>query len=331
MVRLSKGIFSIVLLSLFLFSSVEAQSIPGIQEPITVQARPQFPKPNTTVTVTAQSFSTDLDRAGFTWMVNGTVFKKGTGIKEISVPSGKAGVLTTVSVSIDTTDIGAIMNDVSWRPAGVTLLWQSDGYTPPFYRGKALESYGASFKVVAIPEFLNSNGKRVDPKTLIYTWKKNGATDGASSGYGRDSFKTSQESFVRGGDDISVEVSDSDRTIGAVGTITLFPTIPEIVLYENSPLYGIIYEKALGESLSLISEEITLRVEPFNISLINSSLGALSFDWTINEVSAISFQNRNEITLRKSGSGGGESIIGVLIQHKDKILQGGQTSITIFQ
>jgi len=330
MFRFIKSSILFFVFSLSLFSFAYAQSIPGITEPVIIKVSPQFPKPNTTVTISAQSFSTDLNRANLVWTSGGKVIKQGTGVTSITISSGKAGVLTSVDVSVTTTDIGTISQSASWRPADVTLVWKTDGYTPPFYMGKALESYGSSFRVTAIPEFFTSSGNRIDPKTLVYTWKKNGTIDPNQSGYGKDSFTGTQSSYVRGGDDINVEVSNNDASIITGKTITISPGIPEILFYEDNPLYGVIYEKALGNTLNLESEEITIKAEPFHIST-NDIFAGLDLDWSINNSSVPSFKDKNKITLRKAGEEGGESTIDLSIQHQTKILQGGRASITIIQ
>ncbi len=330
MFRLIKSSLLLFVFSLSFSSLAYAQSIPGVTDPITLQVSPRFPKPDTTVTITAQSFSTDLNRASLSWVSGGKVIKQGTGVTSATVPSGKAGVLTSVSVTVVTTDIGTISQTASWRPAGVALVWKSDGYTPSFYKGKALESYGASFRVTAIPEFFTGAGKRLDPKTLVYTWKKNGTIDPNQSGYGKDSFSGSQQSYIRGGDDINVEVSNSDGSLVASKTITISPGIPEIIFYEDSPLYGIQYEKALNGTFGLTAEEVTLRAEPFNVST-NDIFTGLSLDWTINGDSVPNFKDKNKITLRKAGAASGQSSIGLSIQHQIKILQGGIASINIIQ
>lgn len=327
MFRVLQSSFLVLLISLTLFSFARAQSIPGITEPVTFRTSPEFPRPHDTVTVSAQSFSTDLQRAVFSWYINDTLVKKGPGITEITLPAGTAGSVTKISVDVETLDIGVITKDTTITPAEVILVWQTDGYTSPFYKGKALELYGSTFKVVAFPEFFTETGKRIDPKTLVYTWRKNGDVDGNQSGYGKNSFTGNQSSFVRGNDSVTVEVSTVSHAIGAVGTTIITPASSDIVFYENSPLYGVVYEKALSDNLNLKAEEITLRAEPFNISSGKSSL-----DWTINNESVPSFKDKREITLRTTTyTPGGRSLIGLFIQHQDKILQGGKRSITIIQ
>ncbi|MDE2041384.1 MAG: hypothetical protein KGI59_03335, partial [Patescibacteria group bacterium] len=290
---------------------------------------PMFPAPGDTVTVSAQSYSTDLNRADFIWNVDGKVYKRGTGITSITVQAPKTGSMT-ISVDVATIDIGTISNSTTISPADVTLLWQSNGYVPPFYGGKALETYGSVFRVTAIPEFINASGKRADPKTLIYTWKKNGTVDPGQSGYGHDVYIGTQSSYVRGGDDITVEVTSADGR-AAVSTATISPSVPELILYADSPLYGIEYEKALPSTYSLTDQEVSVKVEPFYMSTKNPMSGALTFDWTMNGAPVTAFHNKDEITLRSTGSVGGQTDVGVTVQNQGKLLQGGQAAITIMQ
>ena len=324
-------LFSIFFLTFFSFLGiVQAQSIPGVSEPITLESFPQFPAPDDTVEVTVSSFNTDLDRANISWTVNGKSVQKGTGVAAIKVPAGKAGNLTTVTVTVETKDIGSLTADLSWRPADVVLLWKTDGYVPPFYKGKAVELYGSSFEVSALPEFYSTNGTRLDPKTLLYTWKKNGTVDPGQSGYGKMTFSGSQTSYVRGGDDISVEVKDQSGTMGASKRVTLSPKTADVVLYENDPIQGILYGKSISGNLNLESEEISIHAEPYYVSSKNARQG-LSYRWQINNANAPSFDNKQDVTLRKSNQIGAQATINLLVEHAVKILQGGNASIVIYQ
>jgi hypothetical protein len=298
---------------------------------VTLTVSPQYPAPNSTVTVSAQSFSTDLNRATITWYSGGKVIGKGIGLTSVSVPAGAAGATTRVSADVATPDLGTISAEASWRPANVALVWETDGYIPPFYRGKALEMYGSAFKVTALPEFFTAGGARIDPKTLVYSWQKNGDNVPENSGYGKQSFVSNQSSYVRGGDDISVEVSNADRSIVATKSIVLAPVTPDVVLYESSPLYGIRYDAALPATLVLPAEELTLFAAPYGMSGSSLMSGAMSFDWTMNGAALTAFQNKPAATLRSSGTAGGQSEVGLQIQHKTRMLQGGQAAITILQ
>ncbi|MEN9621613.1 MAG: hypothetical protein RLZZ67_47 [Candidatus Parcubacteria bacterium] len=327
---LKSTLFSLFIFSSF-FLSVHAQSVPGISDPVTFRMVPEYPNPNQRVTLTAQSFNTDLNKAIFKWFVNDRVYKEGVGIKEIDINSGNAGSFTAVRVQIKTPDFGTIENAFSFRPAEVTLLYEADTYTPPFYKVKALHSFNGAFKVTAIPEFFDVSGKRINPKDLIYTWKKNGEVVGAASGFGKDSYIASQTSYLRDGEEVSVEVSSPRESLAGSAFITIKPSVPEIIFYENSPLYGVVYEKALQSTYRLIDEEFTLRAEPLSMSTDNPLSGLLSLTWDMNGSTVSNFSNKNEITLRKTGTTGGRSSVSLVVQNKRKVLQGAEASIMILQ
>lgn len=331
MIRALKStLFSLFLLSGF-FLYANAQSVPGISDPVTFRMIPQYPNPQERVDLTAQSFSTDLNKATFRWYVNNKLFTEGVGVKNVSITSGKAGTFTSVRVEIATSDFGIITNEFAFRPAEVILLWEADTYTPPFYQGKALHSFGGAFKVTALPEFYSANGKRINPKDLIYTWKKNGEVQGDASGFAKDSYITSQTSYLRDGEEISVEVSSPKENYAGSASVTIKPSVPEAVFYENSPLYGMLYEKGLAGSYTLPNEEITLVAEPFGMSTDSPLSGLLSFDWTLNGGTVSEFAGKNQIVLRKTEGVTGSSNLGLVIQNSRKVLQGASVGITIFQ
>ncbi len=323
MFRLLQRTFFVLFLSSFVFLTAYAQNTD-----VVLQLNPQSPRPNATVVVKISAIGTDIDSATITWTVNGKVFKKGKGITSIEVPTGKAGLITRVSATISGS-FGTITRQTSFNPVDITLLWESDGYTPPFYKGRALEAYGTKFKVTAIPEFYNSTGKRLDPKTLIYIWKKNGSAVQDQSGYGKDSYSGMQESYVRGEDEISVVVSNQNDDMSGSKAITITPSTPEILFYENNPLIGVIYEHVIPNNINLNQEELTLRAVPFDFSISKINSPSISLDWLVNGVRNTNFSNKNEITIR--GAEGGQAVIELNVQHNERILQGGQASVTIFQ
>lgn len=324
MFRLLQRTFFVLFLSSFVFLTAHAQS-----NELTLQVSPEFPRPNTDVTVRAASGDTDVDVATFTWYVNGKVFQKGKGVTSITTRMGKAGASTRVSVEVAGSNGKNFSKSITLRTSDVVLLWESDGYTPPFYKGKALSTYGSSFTVTAIPEFYTTAGLRINPKTLVYTWTVNGNIDPDQSGYGKDVYKGRQQSYVRGEDEISVIVSTQTDDINSGRKISIDPIAPEVVLYENSPLYGILYENALTDKFFLKSEELTLHASPFDLSSITNN--SLTIDWTMNGANVPNFKDKREIVLRTDGSSTGQTTIEFNAQHNKNMMQGGQASITIFQ
>lgn len=324
MFRLIKSTFFSLFLSSLVFLTAHAQT-----NELTLQVSPQYPRPNGPITIKAASGDTDIDVATFTWYVNGKVFQKGKGITSITTTMGKAGSSTKISVEVTGTNGKYFSENITLRTTNVSLLWESDGYTPPFYKGKALATYGSTFTVTALPEFFTTTGARINPKTLVYTWKKNGTIDPDQSGYGKDVYKGRQESYVRGEDEISVLVTTQADDMSSSQTISIVPITPEIVFYENSPLYGIIFENALTNRFFLKAEELTLSATPFDLSLKGGE--GLSIDWLMNGANVPSFRDKKEIVLRADGNTTGQTVIELRAQHQTNIMQGGQASITILQ
>lgn len=309
--------------------TVIAQGVPGITDTVDFVLVPPYPKPNQAVYIKAQSFNTNLNKAEFAWTLNGKPIAEGLGLKEIRVVTGDPGTPTEVGVIIKTSDIGIISDTVFMRPTEVNLVWESDTYTHPFYKGKALHSYNGSFKVTALPEFFDGNNKRIDSKELVYTWKKNGDVQNDASGYGKDSFTSSQTSYLREGEEISVEVSSSREDLTASNSVTITPSVPKIVFYEKSPLYGELYGEALDRNFKLENEEITLIASPMFFSVPRAENQNLTLSWSINGRPATDFENKNEITLRREDNNAGKSNISLIAQQIKKVLQGANGSISI--
>jgi hypothetical protein len=316
-----------IVLSIFP-ATLGAQGIPGIDDPVTISLSPENPRPNTTVTVFIQSFSVDLDASLITWMVNGKKVSSAVGQKTLSVDSGVLGSVSRV----DVTAVGpgvSVTKSVVIHPADVSLLWESDTYTPPFYRGKALHSYNGTFRVTAIPELVGTNGKMLDSKDLIYTWKKNGVVVGDASGYGKNQFVSSQTSYLREGEDVTVEVSAPRDNVVASRSISIKPALPKVVLYKKSGLYGELYHSALGSRLALTEDEVTISLEPYFFSIPSKSAKNLSVSWKLNNSVVPSFAGESEITLRRDSESAGRSSLEAVLQNTSKVLQGASGGVLI--
>lgn len=327
---LKKTSFLLALLALFLpCSFVVAQGIPGVSDPIVVRVIPTNPRSNEPVIIDIQSYNTDLNTALISWSVDGKEEANGVGLKRFRMTAGPLGSTKTVDVSVGTLGTGILSTTVIIRPADVGLLWEADTYTPPFYQGKALHSYNGTFKVIALPELYAINGTKIDPKELVYTWTKNGEVQGGSSGYGKNAFVGSQTSYLREGEEISVEVSAPRENVVASNSILVTPVVPEILFYENSPLYGIVYEKALQNNFKLTNEEVSVVAEPMFFSVGTRGSRSLTYDWTLNRAPLSDFKNKSEITLRRANDQAGRANIQVVSQHQTRLLQGGKGALTI--
>ncbi len=334
MSRASKSTFSPLVFLVFsaffvLPASSFAQGIPGVGAPITLTADPVNPKPLQAVSLDLSSFSVNIDQASITWLAGGKVIGKGTGLKHMTVQAGALGSSKTVEALVSTKEAGELSATTVIRPADLSLVWQAASYVPPFYKGKALLPYGGTYKVVALPEIVDAAGRKADPRALIYSWKKNGAVQQSVSGYGKDFFVSSQTSFVRQGDEVEVEVTNPADGFTVSGSTTVSPIAPEIHFYDDSPIYGVVLEKELGDRITLSNEEISIDSEPYFFSVVGKQSPILDYAWKLNDASVPDFSGKSTITLRRADKAAGSSEVGLSVTNSALLLQGASHSLVI--
>ena len=320
-------IFRFFLLSVFFLPLISfAQSIPGIANPVSIDMSPTNPGPGDTVVLTADSSSFDVNSVLLTWTVDGKVISQGAGDKTVTLSAPALGVKSVIDLSAQVPSLGTFTASETISPALVNLIWEAQTSVPPFYEGKALLGWGATYKVVAVPE-VSENGTIVNPSRLVYTWSKNYSVDAGKSGYGKNTYQSDGSiNYTRGGDIIGLTVATQDGSVSTEGSITVSPITPSLLIYLESPLYGVMYNESLAET-SLSGDSITLRAEPFFFSDVTSAIGALV--WNMNGSAVSGFAGNPSITLVRQDKNAGTSVLEASIQSPTALLQGGQESVTI--
>jgi hypothetical protein len=252
----------------------------------------------TIVAKTAQSPLLDLADSDVEWTVNGTAAGSGQSIR---VKMGALGTQTSISVAVS----GNSGNDsaqLSLVPTSIDLLWEADSYVPPFYEGRALPSSGSMIRVLAIPHFVGSNGP-VPASEIDFTWKLNNAVDEAQSGIGESS-AVFPAAVLYDSDTIVVDAQTPDGSISGEATISIRTGDPVLVLYEDSPLFGIMYHLALGQSSAAGESETSFAAVPYFASAASANDPALAYDWTVNgSAVATDPQDPSEITVNAQSAG----------------------------
>lgn len=303
-----------------------AQSIPGIQNPVSIDVGPTNPVPNSTVTLTANSSSFDVNSTLLTWTKNGTVISQGIGDKTITLSVGALGTQIPITLSAQVANLGTFTSSVTINPSLVNLIWEAQTSVPPFYQGKALLGWGGTYKVIAVPQ-IYENGAAVDPSHLVYTWSKNYSVDPDQSGYGKSVYQSDGSiNYTRGGDTISLTVATQDGSVSTQGSIAVSPVTPSILIYLEDPLYGILYNESVAAT-TLASNSITLHADPFFFSNISSALGSLT--WNMNGSAVSSFNGNPSLTLVRQDKNAGTSVVEVSLNSPTALLQGAQESVTI--
>lgn len=275
-----------------------------------VEFSPEHPGPNTKVSTQVISYTFDVNRSTIAWILNGKVIASG---KSFSFTTAGLGSKTNLTVSIITPDKHALSKSFSFQSTEVDLLWETPGYIPPQYRGKALAVAQSLIKVIAIPQGIKTSASR-----LIYEWRRNSKNIPASSGLGKSVFtfyggETGEES-------VEVRVSTSDESAVAVNSILIKINEPKILFYENIPFEGPQYQRELGENFTLSKKELTIRAEPYFFS--KRALQKFSYEWQINNKQVEKSQKPNVINLAlPEGITKGISLISLSMSNPLNILE----------
>jgi len=175
--------------------------------------------------------------------------------------------------------------------------------------------------------FLNSSGNKISASNLIYTWKQNGTVLGDLSGYGRSTLNFTGPLLPRA-TIIEVDVATTDNTLLASGGVSLRSGAPEILFYENNPLYGMMYNKVIGNNYNLEGQEISLTAEPFYFSGKSSQNYDLTYNWKLNN-NEVFTETVNSLTLRNEADQSGTANLALEITSRGKIYQTARRALSL--
>lgn len=324
--------FNFLILAIFASASsiVSAQVIPTTIKGIGLTLSTANPIPGQTVTITAQSYISDLNSSAITWTLNGSLYQKGTGVISIQVKAPASGKQLNVSITALTSEGRQLNDSVIVKSGSVDLLIESGGYVPPFFQGKIPLAYQNDYRVIAIPHLANSSGAEYDPKTLVYQWTKDSQAVQDQSGYGRQVLTWKDEIIPRQRD-IRVKVISKDGSAQAEMIILVQAQGPFISFYINDLLYGPLYNKAITDRVGLGSSgEISVLAAPygFNTGSNANGIGKLSFSWLINSVEETALAASRSIVLRAPAGQSGSSDVQLQISNNDDILQGAKSGFS---
>lgn len=326
-------IAGIVFSSLFLiFLPLSHAQVPGVQQRLSVNQSPENPRANSEVTFRVSSTFLDINRATISWVINGVQRESGIGKKEVRVTTGALGSVTTVFISAAEGSGAPITKTITLAPAEVDLLWESSAYTPPFYKGKAPAVRDGSVKFVAMPHLFTRSGRKLASKDLVYTWELNYKIMGHSSGTGRNTFTPENIiSYTRGSGTVSVTVAAPDGSLKAHSALVVRPSQPVVRFYRDDPVLGVLYNRALRDTLPLRQEEVVLVASPYFFSPTVRESGDFDYAWKINGRTISSLgSNTSSLRLRQEGEGeSGASAISLVVRNVKALFQEARNSLRI--
>ncbi len=301
------------------------QALEQLTQTVSIKMSPQYPGPNSNVNISIESFSTDLDTSKITWSVGEVVKKSGLGVKDFSLQTGPSGKSITVNISIEPQIGTSFIKTVTIQPGEVDLLWQGKSYTPPFFKGRALWSNQGQIILFAVPHTSSPDGTPLKSSELIYRWSKDGTVISNSSGTGKNSIILT-DSVLSLPQTITVEVLSDANTIVGSKSIRLASIAPSVLIYEDSPLYGPLFNREVGDKFILSSQEVSFSAFPLFFSTLSKSESNISYSWGTNSASE---QPGSRITFRAPETGSGSSNISLKIDNVSKLLQSTQRSFLV--
>ena len=144
---------------------------------------------------------------------------------------------------------------------------------------------------------------KISNKDLNFKWTRDNNVLGDNSGKGQSSIIVSSIIPVRD-INIQVEILDNLGNTMAINSKLITKNDPDILFYENSPLYGILYNKAIATSYYLgTKEELTIVAKPFSFSFLNDVAVEAIYKWYVNGVFVSPSAKTNELILRQTTAG----------------------------
>lgn len=280
---------------------------------LSISLSPQYPRPGQTVRLALQGVGVDIQNSAVVWREGTTVLAQGIGADSITVQAGELGSERLIEADV-AADGGVRAAQAIVAPTQLDLLVGSDSYTPPFHRGRALPSAGTNLLVQASAHFVRTDYSVMPDSQITYTWKKNGQVLGSLSGRGRSSAVIPmQHLFVS--DVIEVEAASSDATRSGGATIVVPSASPVLNLYQDHPLYGVLYNQALRISSNIAESEMTFAAVPFFARAATPDDPALSYAWRVNGLPVTpSATSPSTITINADNSTG-EALIELGVTH----------------
>ena len=298
------GALLVTLLCVALLNFAPAHAQLDFGTDFSLSITPKHPAPGDTVRATVKSLLLDLESGNVSWYINGARAPSGAGLAEFEVKAGPLGSVTRVRAAFSEAGFERAVAEALIRPTEIDLLWEADSYTPPFFRGRALPSAGVGLRVEAIPRFKRADGSLVSSRDITFTWRKNGYVIQGVSGRGKSRAILDSPPLF-GTDTISVEARTPDSVFAGEASVRIPTTDPILILYENHPLYGVMYHRALGTQNILPEVEMSFAAVPYFADASDPNDRNLVYEWSVDGNRIDGDPSRpNEITINASGSSG---------------------------
>lgn len=208
----------------------------------------------------------------------------------------------------------------------VRLLWEAASYTPPLYRGRALPSADTPVRILADARFVTAQGTVVPERSITYTWTINLRVREDLSGVGKSTILLNGPSLF-GALIVTVEAWGPNNSFYGTNTIRIPAVQPVLALYNDDPILGVSYRKAIGAGTTLRSDQTTLVAEPYFFNVSSALSPALLYSWYVNDTPVLADDdNPSRITLNVEGGKSGNALVTLALKHSTQQLQTAERS-----
>jgi hypothetical protein len=256
-----------------------AQSVTGLERELTLTLSPEYPAPGDIVQLSIETFALDLNRSEVVWYANEKEIARGTGLVQTTVPAGAAGTETDIQVVAEDEEGLVGTASATIRPSEVDLLWEAAAYTPPFYKGRVLPGSDSPIRLQALTRFRTTSGVRLPESSIVYTWYRNGAV--ATSGRGKSAV-TLPGPALFGTDTIRVTATSADGSFSGAASTRITSVDPFAVLYENHPLFGVLYHRSIESGANTLETEQKVTAVPYFSNILSPIDPTLIYEWEVN-------------------------------------------------
>ncbi len=241
-------------------------------------ASPRTPFPGQKFTVTATSLEFDTLRGNFRWFLNDKMISSGVGRTEETFQAGTIGSTMVIRVVATSFKNELFEGTITIRVNDIDFIVHPLTSVPPLYRGAPLAVSGSDVEIFAVPH-VYIDGKKVDPKDLVYEWTVDDRKNLEQSGGGHNRLALTLNSLRDQEISISLTASTLNDSTIAVKQFVLKTYDPEVLFYSWSPLTGIGHLAHIFFDMNGGDTKSVLAVPYF---LSNQSLAHASYEWKAN-------------------------------------------------
>ncbi|MFC1730969.1 hypothetical protein ACFL6I_11610 [candidate division KSB1 bacterium] len=327
-----KAHYKIIPISLIIFLLVpfftSAQLAQELENILVLSVNPTYPGPNERVTISAESFSIDLNSSTVSWFINGVLEQQSIGGKVFQFTTRDLGSSTDIDIVAETSDGSLNAEQITIRPTDADLIWQGNTLTHPLYKGRHIPSIGSTINIEAMPHFLNDAGHKLGTDELVYSWRIDGKALPNASGRGKNTITVSQTKPVKA-ILAEVEIESSDKLLSRKERLSIPVQDSELLIYENNPLLGVLFNKAINGLYSLVGQETKFLAYPFFMSTVDRNASYINYSWRLNNNPIVLGEDKGSITVGHAGGESGKAEITVSAQNNKDIFQKSDSGFTI--